>query len=231
MDTSRSIVVVIPAYNEAAVVGQVISKIPAEIASIPVRVLLVDDGSTDGTAQVGRLAGAGVVRHLTNLGVGAATRTGFRAADALGADIVVTIDADGQHDPSEIEKLVDPIARANLDIVIGNRVTDFRGMPLGRLAANLVMNVVTFISCRRFVPDSQSGFKAISSDKLRMMTLSSEGYEICSEIIGEMVSLRLRYRFVPVRAVYTSYSRSKGQHFLNGVNVILELFSRMMRRV
>jgi glycosyltransferase involved in cell wall biosynthesis len=159
MDESKTILVVIPAHNEATVIGQVIANIPPEVRSMRVKVVVVDDGSGDGTADVARLGGATVIRHLTNLGVGAATRTGFRAATELGADIVVTLDADGQHDPADIEKLVTPIIDEDLEVVIGSRLSDRSGMPWHRLAANLLMNLVTFAVYGRIVPDSQSGFK------------------------------------------------------------------------
>ena len=231
MEKPKSIVVVIPAHNEATVVGQIVARVPAEVDSIPIHTVVVDDGSQDGTAATAFSAGAVVVRHLTNLGVGSATRTGLRAADRWKPVVVVTIDADGQHDPADIPRLVQPILRENIDVVIGSRMTNPHGMPLHRIGANLLMNLVTFAVYGRIVPDSQSGFKAFSRHALESMSLSSDGYEVCSEIIGEIAVRGLSCRFVPVEAVYTEYSKAKGQHFLNGINVILQLFGRMLRRV
>ena len=225
------ILIVMPAYNEASVLGDVIGRIPSSIASMPVKSLVVDDGSMDPTSDVARRHGAMVVSHLTNLGTGVATRTGFCAAIELDADIIVTMDADGQHDPADIERLVRCLVDEELDIVIGNRLSNPDGMPLYRIGVNLLMNLVTFALSGLFVPDSQSGFKAVRRDALKAMTLNGLGYEICSEIIGEIASKDLRCKFVPVRAIYTDYSRRKGQRFLNGVNVVLSLFSRVLRRV
>src|SRR5215510_5538091 len=95
----KTIAVVLPAYNEARVIGSVLRGIPSQIHSMPVLKVVVDDGSTDRTGEIARVQGAYVIRHLTNLGVGAATITGLRSAADLDVDIIVTMDADGQHDP------------------------------------------------------------------------------------------------------------------------------------
>jgi glycosyltransferase involved in cell wall biosynthesis len=225
------VVVAIPAYNEAAVIGAVVRSIPGRIGAMEVRTLVVDDGSTDDTAAVARASGAEVVRHIVNLGVGAATRTGLRAAKAMGADVVVTLDGDGQHDPEEIPALVQCLVDNNYDVVIGSRILQPKGMPPSRFAANLLLNAITFVVYGKVVSDSQSGFKAFSRSALDIIELDAAGYEICSEIIGEIVRNRLNYKSLPIKAVYTPYSRAKGQHFLNGLNLILQLFSRMMRRI
>jgi glycosyltransferase involved in cell wall biosynthesis len=225
------VVVAIPAYNEAAVIGAVVRSIPGRIGAMEVRTLVVDDGSTDDTAAVARASGAEVVRHIVNLGVGAATRTGLRAAKAMGADVVVTLDGDGQHDPEEIPALVQCLVDNNYDVVIGSRILQPKGMPPSRFAANLLLNAITFVVYGKVVSDSQSGFKAFSRSALDIIELDAAGYEICSEIIGEIVRNRLNYKSLPIKAVYTPYSRAKGQHFLNGLNLILQVLSRMMRRI
>jgi glycosyltransferase involved in cell wall biosynthesis len=190
---------------------------------------VVDDGSTDDTAEIARHAGARVLRHLTNLGVGAATITGLKAAKQLDADIIVTMDADGQHDPAEIAELVRCLIEGEFDVVIGSRLSS-SGMPLSRVAANLLLNLATFVIYGKIVSDSQSGFKVFSKQALGAMALNSSGYEICSEIIGEIYRKELRYKSVPVKAVYTQYSRAKGQHFLNGINLLLAMLMRLTRR-
>ena len=220
-----------PAHNEQAAIGKVVSKIPSRIEDMAVVTLVVDDGSTDATAGVAAASGALVVRHLTNLGVGAATITGLRAAMELGAEVILTMDSDGQHDPAEIEPLVQCLIDGPFDIVIGSRLLNPNGMPPTRFAANLLLNAVTYIVYGKIVSDSQSGFKAFSRQALEVMDLRSSGYEICSEIIGEMYRKDLRYKSLPVKAVYTPYSKAKGQHFLNGINIILGLLMRLMRRV
>jgi glycosyltransferase involved in cell wall biosynthesis len=227
----RTIVVVIPAFNESAVIGQVIASIPKTIDNMDVVCLVVDDGSADATAEVARSNGAVVVRHIVNLGVGAATRTGLRGAKELDPDVVVTIDADGQHDPFEISSLVRCLVENSYDVVIGSRILQPDGMPITRVGANLLLNLITFIVYGKVVSDSQSGFKAFNRRSLNIIELDSAGYEICSEIVGEIVRNQLNYKSLPIKAVYTQYSKAKGQHFLNGINLILNLFIRMLRRV
>ncbi len=227
----RKIVVVVPAYNEAAMIGQVVGSIPHTVGEMDVLCVVVDDGSTDNTADVARSQGAITLRHIVNLGVGAATRTGLRAAKEFDPEVVVTIDADGQHDPAEIASLVRCLVENKLDVVIGSRILQPEGMPVSRFVANLLLNAITFVVYGKVVSDSQSGFKAFNRRSLDIIELNSAGYEICSEIIGEIVRNQLNYRSLPVKVVYTQYSRAKGQPFLNGVNLILNLFVRMLRRV
>src|ERR1051326_4180590 len=127
---SKSIAVVMPAYNEAGMISSVISRIPSEIDGMTVVPIVVDDGSKDGTADAARRSGALVIRHLTNLGVGAATITGLRAAQKLNARVIVTLDSDGQHDPEEISSLVRCLLDGPFDVVIGSRILSPEGMPL-----------------------------------------------------------------------------------------------------
>jgi glycosyltransferase involved in cell wall biosynthesis len=227
---SKSIAVVMPAYNEAGVISSVLSRIPPEIDGMAVLPIVVDDGSRDGTADAARRSGALVVRHMTNLGVGAATVTGLRAAQSLNAHVIVMMDSDGQHNPKEISLLVRCLIEGPFDVVIGSRILSPEGMPFSRIAGNLLLNAITFVVYGKVVSDSQSGFKAISSDALRRMKLKSSGYEICSEFIGEIYRNKLSYKSLPVKAVYTQYSQRKGQHFLNGINLILGMLTRLLRR-
>jgi polyprenyl-phospho-N-acetylgalactosaminyl synthase len=229
--TTRKIVVVIPAYNEAAVVGQVIDGVLANLDGMDATCLVVDDGSTDRTSEIARNRGASVIRHCVNLGVGAATRTGLLAARELRPDVVVTVDGDGQHDPTEIPSLIRCLTENDLDVVIGSRILHLRVHPPSRVAANLLLNVLTLIAYRKVVLDPHSGFRAFNRRSLDVMELSAAGYEFCWEIIGEIVRNQLNYKSLPVKAVYTAYSQAKGQPLLNGVNLVLDLFVRMLRRV
>jgi glycosyltransferase involved in cell wall biosynthesis len=231
MEQAKTVAVVIPARNEAPIIAAVLANVPTEIRSCKVVPLVIDDGSADDTMRAAQGAGAQVVRHITNLGVGAATITGFRAALQLGADVIVTMDADGQHDPREITTLVETLIDGPFDVVIGSRLLTPGGMPVSRLAANLLLNAATFLVYGKIVSDSQSGFKAFTRRAAADMELNCAGYEICSEIVGEIYRKEFRYKSIPVSAVYTPYSRSKGQPFLNGVNLILGLFERLVRRV
>lgn len=227
---SGLLAVVMPACNEAGVIEQVLSRIPATIEGMAVVSIVVDDGSKDATGEIARRHGAVVIRHIVNLGAGAATITGLKAARVLKADVIVTMDSDGQHNPAEIEPLVRCLNEGNLDVVIGSRILEPAGMPLTRIAANLLLNALTYLVYGKIVSDSQSGFKVFTRSAVERLELESAGYEICSEIVGEIYRKNLCYKSVPVKPVYTDYSRAKGQHFLNGVNLILGLLMRLMRR-
>ncbi len=225
MERTRTVVVVLPAYNEGRMVRDVIAHLPDSIDGIPLIPIVVDDGSSDQTSRGARDAGALVVRHRTNLGVGVATRTGFRAACELDADVIVTMDADGQHDPNDLPTLVRAITNGDCDVALGTRPISFRTMPWSRYIANTLSYAVVAMLYGRRVDDSQSGFKAFTRHAVETMELSANGYEICSEMVGEMFSKKLRYRSVPIRAIYTEYSQRKAQPFLNGVNIILRLLA------
>jgi glycosyltransferase involved in cell wall biosynthesis len=231
MKQVKTIAVVLPAYNEAKTVAKVLANIPHRIGDIDVVSIVVDDGSADQTGNIARRHGAYVLRHITNLGVGAATLTGLQAATALNSDIVVTMDSDGQHDPADIQPMVDCLLNGPFDVVVGSRLLHPAGMPALRFGANLLLNALTYVVYGKIVSDSQSGFKAFSRKAVEAMELNSTGYEICSEIIGEIYRKGLRYKSLPIKPLYTTYSKSKGQHFLNGVNLVMGLLIRMVRRV
>ncbi len=226
------LVIIIPAYNEARVIADVVAGLPKKLPGIhKITPLVVDDNSDDATKQRAQKAGAKVVRHEVNLGAGGATITGFEAAKKMKADIVVTMDADGQHDPADMKGLIAPIVAGNVDVVLGSRLLKVgKGMPFYKKIGNNLLNIVTFVFFRIWVSDSQSGYKAFSREALDKIELSTVGYEFCSEICGQLKEKKLRYTEVPIRAIYTDYSRSKGQLALNAVNIVLGLLgSKIMR--
>src|SRR3989338_1906107 len=157
------IVTVIPALNEATRIGKVIQ----DARKYSDAVLVVDDGSTDATKEVAEQEGARVIRHLQNSGAGAATMTGILAARAIGATVIITLDADGQHEPSDIPLLLKPVQEGRADIVFANRFGQRNKIPWIRRVANSLGNVVTFLSTGRWVPDSQCGFKVFGPKAVR----------------------------------------------------------------
>lgn len=221
------LVIVIPAYNEAQVIAGVIERLPVTIDRIGrITALVVDDGSEDETPMIAKQAGAQVVRHRVNLGVGAATTTGFAAARLLQADIIVTLDADGQHNPLEIPRLIDPIVHQKADIVIGSRLQNPAGMPIIKLAGNWIFNIATYLLSGIWTTDSQSGYRAYSAQAIELMELKTPGYEICSEMFVEIAKRKLRMIEYPIETIYTDYAKLKGQHPLNGVNILIKLILR-----
>ena len=224
-----TLAILIPARNEEKHITQVIKNIPKKITGISKKtIFLIDDGSSDKTAELAKKAGAKVLTMMINQGVGTATVTGIEAAKIIDADIALTLDGDGQHDPKEINKIVSLIIRDKYDVVLGARLLDRKQMPLHKIIGNSIMNWVTYVLVGLWVKDSQSGFKGFSKKAFQQFKLTSSGYEICSEIIGEIKRLKLKYTELPVKTIYSDHSRKKGQFSLNAVNIIIKLIVKSL---
>lgn len=218
-------VAVIPAYNEETQIAQVVAATRPYVD----RVLVVDDGSKDQTAVRARAAGATVLSHPINRGLGATLGTGIRGARLLGADVVITLDADGQHLPVEIPRFVEAI-RGGADVVLGSRMIEMEGnMPWKRRAYQRVGNVLTYVLFGLFVSDSQSGFRAFSAKAADALQIRTDRMEVSSEIVSEIRRRQLTWAEVPITAVYTEYSLSKGQSFSVGVKTALKLILHRLK--
>lgn len=218
----KDITVVIPAYNEAKSISRVITSV-AQVG-FP-SIVVVDDYSSDNTSEIALSAGANVIRHSMNLGAGGASLTGIQHALDTNAQAIVLMDADGQHDPNNLLSLVAPLAHG-VDIVLG--VRDYRdpAMPPDKKFGNITMNLITWCLCGLRVQDSQCGYKAMTIAAVRKMRLNGLGYEFHSEIIAEIKTKRLQYREIPIRTIYSDYSKSRGQLALNAVNIVTGLIKK-----
>ncbi|MEM0230915.1 MAG: glycosyltransferase family 2 protein [Candidatus Woesearchaeota archaeon] len=215
------VAIVVPAYNEEKAIGNVLSSLKRAGYK---QILVVDDGSTDSTSVIAEKHGAILLRHLINRGLGGALATGIKGALKLtDASVIVTFDADGQHAVEDIERLVKPIFNGDADVVIGSRLINPKGMPLLRRIGNWELNVLTFLLFGRMVTDSQSGLRAFSRKAAAQLEITSNRMEVSSEIIGRITEKKLRLKEVPIRAIYTDYSLSKGQSIFNGFRIIFKL--------
>jgi glycosyltransferase involved in cell wall biosynthesis len=190
------ILALIPAYNEAARVASVVT---GALAHVPV--LVVDDGSKDETVAVAEAAGATVLRQIPNAGKGAALQAGFRWAVAAGYEAVVTLDADGQHDPAELPKFVESYQTNQADLIIGAR--NFSQMPLVRRLSNTVGRWLFSWALGQPVRDNQSGYRLISRRLLEaMLTSQEQGFQFEVEMIVVSVQRGYRLAWMPIRTIY-----------------------------
>jgi polyprenyl-phospho-N-acetylgalactosaminyl synthase len=219
--------VVVPAYNEAATIGAVVSDLRASFSCV----ICVDDGSSDGTAELARAAGAIVVRHPVNLGQGAALQTGFdyvlRFTDARHC---VTFDGDGQHLVSDAVRMLERARTEDVDVVLASRflgtTTD---MPrLRRLTLRGALLFSQWYDGLR-VTDTHNGLRVLNRHALRSIRLTLPRMAYASELQHAINQHGLRYVEEPVSVIYTEYSRSKGQSNFNAVNIVFDLAARRMR--
>lgn len=220
------IIAVIPAYNEGTRIAAVVEAAKKYVD----RVIVADDGSSDNTAAEAESAGAVVVRHRQNCGAGAATMTGIEAARRLGATIVITLDADEQHDPVNIPDLLAPIEQSKADIVFANRFGQKNTIPFIRRIFNGLGNVVTLMATGRWVHDSQCGYKAFGPKAVKEIQLRMSGFEFCTEIVRESVQHKWRIAQVPVKVIYSEYTLAKGQSFANGIRTAFKILLRSFLR-
>ncbi len=216
-----------PAFNEEKVIGRVLDSLKDEGYG---NIIVVDDGSTDNTAGIAEKRGVLVCRHPINRGLGGALGTGIRAALEDKADIIVTFDSDGQHSPKDIKKLTSVIEKKKADVVIGSRLLRPKGMPMIRRIGNLGLNIITFMLFGIWTTDSQSGLRAFSQDAAKKIRIRTNRMEVSSEIIKEIGRLRLRFKEVPIKPIYTDYSRQHGQSHLNAFRIIAKLMLKKIMR-
>lgn len=222
------IAAVIPAYNEATRIGTVVRSAKQYVDDI----IVVTDGSTDGTADVARAEGATVIEHAENCGAGAATMTGLEAARRLGFDAVVTLDADGQHATSDIPHLVEAMEQSGADLVVGNRFGRKNNIPFIRRVANSIGNGVTFMVTGIRLPDTQCGFKVFGPRALKEIELRMSGFEFCTEVISEAARHRWKIVSIPSKVVYSEYTLAKGHTavFASGLRTAAKILIRTILR-
>jgi glycosyltransferase involved in cell wall biosynthesis len=187
---------IIPAYREEGRVGRVVA---AARQYIPV--IVVDDGSPDGTEAEAKAAGAAVVRLEPNRGKGTALLAGFAEARRRGYEAVVTLDADGQHDPAAIPAMLAQLERG-ADIVIGTRLGDLRGMPPQRIFSNTFTSAVISMLAGRLVRDSQTGYRALRLKAVEKLPLKRRGFDLESEMLLKAARAGARIAHVTVPTIY-----------------------------
>jgi hypothetical protein len=203
------IAILVPAYNEAENIGVVLDQMPAEVCGVRTEVLVVDDGSRDGTGDVAAEHGALVARHVTNRGGGAALRTGYRLMVESGAEIVVTLDADGQHLPSEMPRLVEPVLSGKVDVAHGSRVLGHadRNHFARELGIVFFNRLVSFIT-RTHVTDCSNGYRAVRTTVLPQLVLRQEQFHT-SEFMIEAIKRGIPAKEIPITVEQRLHGHSK----------------------
>jgi glycosyltransferase involved in cell wall biosynthesis len=218
-DTPKSdlIVAVIPAFNEEISIGSVILQTREHVDCV----IVVDDGSADATSLIARAAGADVITLPKNGGKAAAMMRGFERALDLDPDVVVMLDADGQHNASEIPSLVKPVLAGQADLVIGSRfLIDGNSIPRYRQLGQKTLNLATQAGSGFASTDSQSGFRAISKKGLENLTFTSEGYNIESDMITHFIEKGLEITEVPVTVKYDVPNKHKKNPVEHGMDIM-----------
>lgn len=227
------VIVVLPAFNEELVIGEVIDRVINELSKINnicPQLIVVDDGSTDETNKIVLAKGVEVIKHVINRGLGGSIMTGLEYARMKQADVLVTMDADGQHNPKNIYELIKPIVEQQYDVVIGSR---FLGKSKNlNIIRKLILkggNLITYLLFGIYSSDSQSGFRAFSKRAINSINLRTQRMEVSSELFIQIKKNKLRLTEVPIEVKYTPYSMAKGQSNLNAFRILLKLILRFGR--
>lgn len=209
------VVAAIPCFNEERFIGSVVLAVKKHVD----RVLVIDDGSTDGSAEIAASAGAVVASHGGNKGYGAAVRTALAKGKDLGAGVLVVIDADGQHDARDIPRLVQPVVDGEADVVIGSRfLAGSNGVPLYRKMGQQVLTAATNAGSGHKLTDSQSGFRAYSARAMSLLNLTEDGMSVSSEMQFAIANKGLKVAEVPIQVSYSD--KPKRNPVGHGVNVL-----------
>jgi len=219
----KRVLVIIPAFNEGKIIEDVIS----DVISNGYSVAVIDDGSKDDT--FGKISKKSIfaLRHIVNLGQGAALQTGFEfGLKKTSCDYFVTFDADGQHKAEDIESIVEPILKNQADVVLGSRFlgVDPENIPRSRRLFLKIATLLTRLVSRIEVTDTHNGFRAFSRHALNQIELLHNDMSHASEILSIIHEKRLRFVEVPVKIIYSEYSLEKGQPILNGINILWDIF-------
>jgi polyprenyl-phospho-N-acetylgalactosaminyl synthase len=216
--------VVMPVYNEAAVVAGVVEQTRRTFPNI----VCVDDGSSDGSAAQIRTTGAHLLQHPVNLGQGAALQTGITyALSQPGIQYVVTMDSDGQHRPEDAAAMIGIARSGAADVVLGSRfLTGGAQVPLAKRAVLRTIAALSPASRRMRLTDAHNGLRVLTADAARQLRIRTSGMEHASEIVAFLAASKLRVVEAPVTILYTEYSKSKGQSLVNGINILFDLSIR-----
>jgi glycosyltransferase involved in cell wall biosynthesis len=218
--------VLIPAYNAGTSLEELVNRLRRSVGDM--RIIVVDDGSIDNTTEIAHLVGATVLRHDKNCGKGATLQTGFDFLKKQpDVEFILTLDADLQHQPEDIQKFFNIQQQTSADIVIGWRERAGTKMPVHRIISNTLTSALVSLKTGMKIKDSQCGFRLIRKRVLENIQLESRGYEAETELLIKAAQLKFKIEFVPVYTVYGS-EKSYMTHWattMNFLKVLLRKYS------
>ncbi len=215
----------IPAYNEEKFIGKVIEETKKYVS----QVIVVNDGSTDKTATIAQKEGALVINHKNNKGKGIAVNKLFYKSRDIKADILVLLDADGQHQPKEIPSLIKPIINNKADIVIGSRFLNIKNfIPSDRKIGLYILTLLTNFGSRIKVTDSQSGFRAFSKKAINNLYFKEKGLAVESEMQFLAKEKKLRMLEIPITTLYEE--KAKRNPLFHGFGVLIRVVLLILKK-
>jgi glycosyltransferase involved in cell wall biosynthesis len=219
---TEQIYILIPSFNEGKVIRQTIRSLGDQY-----HIVVIDDASTDDTANAVRDLPIYYLRHDINLGQGAALQTGMDFALQQGADIVVHFDADGQHNPADIDRFIDILKTRKVDVVLGSRFMrqdDLLAIPRLRRLLLRVARVINGLLTGLWLSDAHNGFRVLNRNALHAIQLKENRMAHASEILMQIRRCQLRYVECPTHIIYTEYSQVKGQRWQGAVDILIDVF-------
>lgn len=216
----KKIIAVIPAHNESKYIKDVVKKAKQHVDVV----IVVDDASTDDTKELAEEAGAIVLRHAINLMKGASLKTGCELALQKGADIIITLDADGQHDPNEIPKFIEKLNQS--DLVIGIREFD-KNMSLKSKIGNKILSGFSKVLYRTDIKDSQSGFRAFNTNIYKKIAWESSDYGVETEMIKRLSDNHIKFSEVKIKTIYND--KYKGTTPIDGIKIAFNMIKWRMK--
>jgi len=189
---------VIPAFNESQSISEIIDSVRGQ----SVDVIVVDDGSEDNTAELAKAHGAHLIQHEVRSGKGISLRDGFKYAVSSGYDAIIAMDADGQHEASDIPKFLAKMKESGASVVLGNRMSNPTDMPFIRIFTNKFMSSIISAVCKQDIPDSQCGYRLYSKEAISSISIKAPKFEIESEILVKLARKDFRIRSVSIKSIY-----------------------------
>lgn len=217
--------VIVPAYMEQRKINDVVKRI---LKYIP-HVVVIDDGSRDRTSEEAADAGAKVLRHESNMGKGVALNTGFNYARENNFDYLITMDADGQHDPADIPRFIEAYSRTGISVLLGNRMGHIEGMPFVRTLTNRFMSWYLSRLMNQYVPDTQCGFRLYRCSVVPFVSAEAKRYAAESEILLHIAARGIRIDSIPVAVIYSD-EKSKINPFKDTLRFFMMIQQYRLRK-